>query len=266
MKSFIRHSLVSLLDKMGYEISLIKKGTSTKPHFFNSPPNLPAFFQLLRDLDFQPTHIMDVGAHKGTWSLEAMEYFPIAQYTMIEPQPVLAADLRKMFSQQKNVEVFCAGAGSSEGTMRFSIHKAEDCRTFLLNEVEAQALGYSQIDLPVITLDSYIRKNPDKPIPDMLKVDAEGLDLDVLEGAGILIGITEIIFIEAGVNNIRFPNSVAAVVGWLDKHGYRLFDITSTNRPFWPYALWTTELVFVKKQGRFNMKDLNEKGGFGIVE
>jgi hypothetical protein len=49
------------------------------------------------------------------------------------------------------------------------------------------------------------------PIPEMVKIDAEGFDLKVLAGAPGLIGKTEIFFIEAAVRG-NWKNTVFEVV------------------------------------------------------
>lgn len=49
------------------------------------------------------------------------------------------------------------------------------------------------------------------PTPDLVKIDAEGFELKVIQGASDLIGKTEVFLLEAGVT-CPFENSVARAV------------------------------------------------------
>ena len=87
------------------------------------------------------------------------------------------------------------------------------------------------------------------PNPDIIKIDAEGLDIEVLKGASNYFGKTEIFMVEAGVVNKSFDNSFLKLINFMDENGYRLFEITDLNRPTEPRVLWLVELVFAKKGG-----------------
>ena len=82
------------------------------------------------------------------------------------------------------------------------------------------------------------------PVPEMVKIDAEGFDLRVLRGAGTLLGKTEVFLVEAAVG-CSFENTVAATVQFMAEHGYRLIDITELNRSPKHNLLWLTELAFL---------------------
>jgi hypothetical protein len=61
-------------------------------------------------------------------------------------------------------------------------------------------------------------------------LNAEGLDLKVLEGANGFIGRTEIILAEAAIAQRDFENRASKLIQVMNGHGYRLFDITDLNR------------------------------------
>ena len=98
--------------------------------------------------------------------------------------------------------------------------------------------------VPVETLDSLLSKY-NLPVPDMVKIDAEGFDLKAIQGAASLIGKTDVFFLEAGVL-CPFENSVARVVSTMAGIGYRLVDITELNRSPRHGVLWLTELAFLR--------------------
>ena len=92
-------------------------------------------------------------------------------------------------------------------------------------------------------------------VPDLIKIDAEGLDLDVLRGAKSIFGKTEVILVEASVVNPVFKNDVLAVVAFMRENGYSLFEITDLNRPFEKRVLWLVELLFVRANGPISKID-----------
>tara|TARA_R100000935_G_scaffold1517_1_gene4863 strand:+ start:44736 stop:45503 length:768 start_codon:yes stop_codon:yes gene_type:complete len=205
-------------------------------------------FVSLKQMGFTPKHIVDVGANKGTWTREAMHYFPDAYYTLIEPQKRLKVHFEDLLVSKK-VSYYPVGAGSEKGSFKFTLHERDDSCSFQYSEAAAAKLGYEQVDIPVETLDNLLSQNPAIPSPDLIKIDAEGLDLEVIKGAGSFLGKTEVFLVEVGVCNIYIKNDILTVLNYMDSIGYRMFDVTDLNRPFRPKALWLMELVFVKKGG-----------------
>ncbi len=209
---------------------------------------LHRFFRLLQVLGYQPRHIVDVGANRGTWTQLTLQYFPDAYYTLIEPQAQLAPFLENMCKRNARIRFYHAGAGKSQGNLLLSIATSDDSSTFRLTPEQAHHYGYPQVEVPVVTLNELLAKD-DSPPADLIKIDAEGLDLEVLEGASQFLGSTEIFMVEAAVGNPNFANTLLEVVHYMDTNGYRLFDITDLNRPYQPQVLWLTELAFIKKGG-----------------
>jgi FkbM family methyltransferase len=205
-----------------------------------------AFFECLRSLKFSPRIIVDVGANRGNWTRGAMLYFPDARYLLFEPQSDLLActDLES----NPNVQIFNVGAGPLTGIMRLSKHARDDSFSFALSPEEAIERGREQIDAQVVALDEFL---PAQGVPAvcMLKVDAEGWDLEVLKGARGLAAAAQIILVEAAVMNSFFPNRIEQVIAEMDKLGFVLFDITDLNRTPKHGALWLVELAFVPRGG-----------------
>ena len=209
---------------------------------------LDNFFTILLQINFLPKHIVDVGANHGTWTREVLKYFPDAFYTLLEPQHQLKDSITDILQSNNKVKFHALGAGNKPGTFKFTIVDRDDSCTFLYSEEEARIQGFAQIEVAVVTLNDFL-PSINLPIPDLIKIDAEGLDLEVLSGANNFFGITEIIMVEAGVMNKKFENSVLKTLSFMDENGYRLFDFTDLNRTLKHNALWLVELVFIKKNG-----------------
>ncbi|ESU20805.1 FkbM family methyltransferase [Flavobacterium cauense R2A-7] len=257
MKKKIRKIVHAVLDpivtRLGYmnKVSLTNQGNE-----FDKNNLLETFFLNLKAMGFIPKHIVDVGANHGTWTRETLKYFPDAYYTLLEPQKWLQSSLQDILDTNNKVTFHPVGAGSSSGSFKFTIVDRDDSCSFRYTEEEAKDKGYEQIEIPIVTLNELVGKG-NLPTPDIVKIDAEGLDVEVLKGADSLFGKTEIFMVEAGVFNKEFDNSFLNMINFMDEKGYRLFEITDLNRPFQPQVLWLVELVFIKKNGIVDSYKIN---------
>jgi len=237
--------LKKILQRVGYSIHTIKD----KPVVSKSRnPHLLGFLHLINAIGYQPKQVIDIGANRGYWTRDFLKVFPDATITLIEPNVALQTYFQDLLDTQPKLRYLPIGVGKQTGIFRFTLNPHDDSSTFLFDENEARKRGFKQVEIPVSTLDDLLREGKIES-PDLVKIDAEGLDLDVLDGASDLFGNTEIFMVEAAVNNPVFPNTFLKVMNYMDERGYRLFDITDNNRPFKPKMLWLAELVFIKKGG-----------------
>jgi len=206
---------------------------------------LNPFLSLLKRLDFAPAHIIDVGANRGEWTRAAIQFFPQAHYTLVEPQEHLKTHIRDLVDCGYELEWISSGVADRAGRLAFTIASRDDSSTFAVNKEEADAAGARQIEVEVTTLNQ-IAALSKSGMPNMVKIDAEGLDLKVLAGASDLIGKTEIFLVEAAVC-APLQNTVAEVMGFMNNAGYRLIDITDLNRSPKFGVLWLCEIAFLWK-------------------
>jgi FkbM family methyltransferase len=237
MKQFVQ----SLLGKFGYR--LVKTDMLCR-----SPYGLTTFFPLLKRLGFAPASILDVGANRGDWTRIALRYFPDAQYTLIEPQDQLKVHVQDLIDRGHRIRWINAGAGDKPGLVPFSISHRDDSSTFAIDEQCARSIGSRRVDVNVLTLNS-VCSSQDIPIPDMVKIDAEGFDLKVLQGASELFGKTEIFLVEFGIF-CDYENSLFEIIRWMADHGYRPLDLTDLNRSPKHGILWLGEMAFVRNNTR----------------
>ncbi|HVS53338.1 MAG TPA: FkbM family methyltransferase [Opitutaceae bacterium] len=201
-------------------------------------------FALLKRFGFAPRSIVDVGANRGDWTRTARAHFPAAEFLLVEPQAHLRAHVADLL-QTGRVRWVTAGAGDRAGNFPLTIAPHDVSSNFGMTPEAAAAHGYPQTMVEVHTLDEIVRR-AGVPLPEMVKIDAEGFDLKVLDGAPSLIGRTDIFFLEAAVCATGIENTMAAVIARMTQLGYRMIDITDLNRSPKHGVLWLCELAFMR--------------------
>jgi FkbM family methyltransferase len=173
-----------------------------------------------------------------------MSYFPEAYFSLFERQPALQSELLAFADMHKNVTVYPVGVGSKSGISTFTLHERADSCTFACDPLLADQQGFPQVEIPTVALDDFLRAHQ-LPRPNLVKIDAEGWDLNVLEGGSTSVAHASIVLIEAAVSNKSFQNCLLAVLSSMRELGHRPLDITDVNRSS-QGALWLLEMAFVR--------------------
>jgi len=236
----------SSLRPLGFRIARVKD--LERPTACSPTHGLDCFFSALRALNFRPRHIIDVGANKGPWTRKSIRFFPDAFYTLVEPQDNLKIHIKDLIESGHKIQWITAGASDQSGVLPLTITSRDDSCTFVA--LQENGIDLPTVMVPVRTLNEIVASSSAPP-PDIIKIDAEGLDLQVLDGASDLLGKTEIFFVEAAVCAVPFRNTLAKVVRRMDEAGYRVADITDLNRTPTLSALWLCEVAFVLKTSAF---------------
>jgi FkbM family methyltransferase len=238
----LKRLIQSTFNKLGYRIVR----DSYFPHTSFPPPpyGLELFFSLLKRYGFNPKHIIDVGANKGTWTRRAVPFFPNASYTLIEPQDRLKVHIRDLLDRGCKINWINAGVADQSGTLPFTVSYRDDSSTFAPTPVDA---GAPRMAVHVTTLNEIVSASS-ASVPEMVKVDAEGFDLKVLAGASDLLGKTEIFFVEVTICCSGYENTISRVIETMGEAGYKVVDITDINRSPKYGVLWLCELAFLRNE------------------
>jgi len=184
-----------------------------------------SFLHHLSQRGFSPTHIVDVGANRGKWSTKARRVFPDCDFTLIEPQIEMKPRLER-FCRGGRARWIQAGAADAMAEMTLTIDPNTVGTSFDVSDATAQSLGREQRTVPVITLD-HVVADVIRAIPELVKIDAEGFEAKIIQGAGSLLGKTEVFLLEARFDTQRDnPRSLASLLDLMAQHDYVPYDFT----------------------------------------
>jgi len=220
-------------------------GWPFKPRKNSARSATERMFKALSALGLSPRHIVDIGGNHGNWTRSALAAFPGASVSMFEPQLKLA-DKHTDLAANKRVALLYKGVGDFDGSAPFTFHSRDDSSSFIYNAADAAAMGLEQGEIEIVRLDTAMAASAFGP-PQIVKIDAEGLDLKVIEGGRTTISAADVVLVEATVACPEYPNTAAIVFQKMDELGFRLFDITDLNRTPERGVLWLIEAVFVRK-------------------
>ncbi|MBC8035144.1 MAG: FkbM family methyltransferase, partial [Chitinophagaceae bacterium] len=207
VKKALKRGLHPWITKLGYEPRQLKIEDNM----------LEEFFITLAQTNFKPLHIVDVGANHGKWTRTAFKYFPEAYFTLLEPQKWLEVHVKDLLQNNPRIKFHAVGAGSENGSFKFTLLDRDDSSTFMITEEQASEKGLKQIDIEVVALNDFIPQQS-WPGPAIIKLDAEGIDLEVLKGASDYFGKTEILLVEATVVSKHSKNDVVTVINYMKEN------------------------------------------------
>ena len=204
----------------------------------------------LKQLGYKPSLIIDVGAYKGKWTGFVKKIFPDASFLMIEPQQDKEAILKKVASSFSNVyyQMILTGRENKDDVVFYEMETGSSIYKEQTN-VKGTERHYQ-----MKTLDTLMH-NYNFTGSCFLKLDVQGAEIDVLEGAGETLQKTDFILLEASMLNYnQGAPLVADIIEWLNKRDFVLFDICDQQRRNNNTTLVQADLLFTKKNSAIRQK------------
>jgi len=228
---------------------LVRKLTGT--HIYRT---LPRGIDVVEDIRRSlPRHkvqvIFDVGANEGQSATSFLPRFPTASIFCFEPVSATFETLRHKMAKRARVTCHQLALGAHSGVGEMVLDGCSDM--FYLNDRNSTSPDVSTEQVGVTTLDEFCEREGIEQI-DYLKIDTEGCDLAVLQGASQKLTAERIgmVEVEAGMTPTNSHHaSLESLKSFLESHGYLLFGIYE-QVPEWatdePH-LRRTNLVFVSQ-------------------
>jgi len=181
-----------------------------------------------------PVTIFDVGAHQGETSLLYNKTFKSPSIYSFEPFPPSFEILKSSVKSFPNIKVFNTAISNFSGQVDFHVNKSSATNSILptsgdgkKNWGENLLETVETIKINSVTIDDFVEKFKIKAI-DILKIDTQGTEYEVVEGAGktteqnkIRLIYLEIII----VSTYEGQKYLDEILSLFRNKGFRLFNL-----------------------------------------
>ncbi|MEP3387251.1 MAG: FkbM family methyltransferase [Reichenbachiella sp.] len=180
---------------------------------------------LIQKLEFSPRVIFDVGANIGQSALRFRSYFQNAEIFSFEPVDTAFEWLEKCLARDKNFKAYNFAFGEKNERVFIKLDDNPISPTnSLYNATLDQEIAQEII---VQKLDDFVNKLSIENI-DLLKIDTEGWEIPVLNGAEQLIKTNKVkaIFAEVGFHSINKNNTeFNTLLEFLNRRKFRFYGM-----------------------------------------
>lgn len=197
--------------------------------------------------------IFDVGANRGQAATELTKNFPGATIYSIEPYGPSFNRLKETVAKYPNVHAHCIGLGTHDGKSLLFTNEATEGNSLLPVKADLPETLIGSWNRPVGTseveirqLDTFCNENGIDRI-DVLKLDSQGYELQILEGAAKMLAanrigciFTEVTFVDIYEGQTRFEDIYQLLHG----HGFRLVDFYEKKRHQEGFLKWC-DVLFI---------------------
>ncbi len=186
------------------------------------------FFQkLFRSNNFQQMSWADIGACRGD-TINMFLHFTTGEGQAFEPNPMNAEFLNKEYSANNKVKINHVAVGNKNENLTFYFKTSQtpsqefdNHYTGSVREQDFDDIEAYEYKVESITLNSHYKDN----YPDFVKLDVEGSEYDVLEGATDLLKRDTVWQIEFHKPEDWHKREI------LYDHGYEMYDLSFNQLP-----------------------------------
>ena len=187
-----------------------------KGHPYMQDTCLDKLIEWCKKNDKKFNHIVDIGAWCGTWTLSMQQY--AKNIHCYEPNNLHYGCLARNITPCSHVESYNQAVGNEDGFVKLTEESATQNTRVLLEKGETKinkldSLGYKDVDF--------------------IKIDVEGLEMEVLKGAERMLENVEYLMIELNGNSERYGSSKKDIKEHLKSLGFKIL-IKS-----WPDIVYT---------------------------
>jgi FkbM family methyltransferase len=209
---------------------------------------------LLKEINFEPGFILDIGAYRGQWSKQVRQIYPNVKMVMFEAQESKTEELIKIKMEVEPCELFITLLGS------------ETRENVVFYEMETGSSIYEENT----NYERTIRHKKMKKLDDFdlkfdlfsggfLKLDVQGSEIDVIRGAKKIIERTDVVLMEMNLLNYNEgAPALNVVIQELDNLGFSVFDICDEHRTH-QGILFQIDVIFMRTDSEIRKKLMFKK-------
>lgn len=187
----------------------------------------------LRKVGLELRHFFDVGACVGGWTRHVRLDFPEATFDMFEPLAEHSPVLRERLAAVQDGKLcrlhkVALGAETRRATMYMFPDNIPGSTSL---ELIATPPASEVVEVQMLALDDAISRLG-LPIPDFIKMDTQGGELNILKGARKTLPEVQVLMIECWLQRAYGPNTplLLEIAGWLREFDFYLWDLADQWR------------------------------------
>ena len=195
--------------------------------------------------------VYDVGACNGWWYSGVRPFLPEANFFLFEANPEYEEILKQTGQRVFNKLLSNPGRGEVD------FYNGTNTGDSYYKETTTIYDDKTSIKMPTVTLDELIEQN-NLPIPQLLKLDTQGSELDILKGATKLLGKTELIISELPIieYNRGAPN-ISEYLEFFKSHDYIPVDVLEVHRG--EETLIQLDILFILRSAKYQVLGPNRQ-------
>ena len=236
-------------------MSLKKIFQSVTGYWLHKEATLPIgtdlFFDLTRRIQQASlTTVFDVGANEGQTFSWIRHHQPGAKIYCFEPVRSVYNILQKKTGLAGNCVVEHMALGEEAGQKKIRLFDDHSVLNSLREDLMNQNQQAREETITIDTLDHYCAKNNISKI-DLLKIDTEGYELQVLDGAAEMLANGAVSFIYCEVGFLRVNNrntNFSDLCEYLAKRNYFFYGLYQVSDDNWAKGFSFGNALFVHKE------------------
>ena len=262
--------LIRFIKKMirfsGYELRGIK------PRVAHNEYNAIHKFLISEVLKCQEPIIFDIGANDGESIERFKKIFSKFKIYSFEPDDNAFQRLKKNYHNKENIEIFDFGISNRDGNQKFYSYDHDKISSLMRLDADSKLFKSRKIaknsgedfekskDIKIVKLDSFV-KDKDIPRINILKIDVQGYEPEVIEGAKYLIDNNKIDIIEMEIIlGYGYSKSISFydIEKNLNNQEYKLAAINYDSNII-SFSNYQIDVIYVSKMIFEKIKDLHHK-------
>jgi FkbM family methyltransferase len=201
----------------------------------------------LKNLGFNPSNILDIGAYHGKWAEMAKNIFPNSRITLIEP--IQYEELKRLTEWNFS----CKHILLHEDVREVNWYEMRNSGDSIFKETTYHFQNCAPQRKTTTTLDIEFA-NHFYTGPELVKIDCQGAEISILKGGKNIINKAEVIILEMpffGRWNEGAP-TFAEYIGYMDSIGFEPFDIAEYHKH--ENVIFQVDFAFIRKGHRLYLE------------
>jgi FkbM family methyltransferase len=212
-------------------------------YMYGNAPNQNYLLRAISSRGFSPKVVVDVGAYKGEWSRMVKSIWPDCHIIMIEPN----------LEQRESLQSIAAHLSATLYTNLLGAEDGQEVKFHIMGS--GSSVFPERSDVPRTTETRQLRTlnsilGAHEPA-DLLKIDAQGYELQILAGADKILLNVQAVILEVSLIEVNQSCPLLhEVISYMYERGFVAYDILELHRRPLDGALFQVDIFFSRQDSK----------------